>query len=181
MTAITHAQPFASRAARPNSFDISPATRTLIGMVGVGFTALSAVALVRLGAGYAPAHSGLKDVAVLFHVASVVPAVPLGAWLMLARKGTPRHKSLGKVWVVLMVLTALSALFIRTANGGEFSFIHLFVPLTLHGAWKTVSTARKGNIPAHKRALVQMYLGALIIPGLFAFLPDRMMGMGLFG
>lgn len=181
MTAITAAQPFASRTARPTGFDLAPATRALIGMVGAGLTALSAVALVRLGAGYAPAHSGLKDLAVLVHVTSVVPAVPLGAWMMLARKGTPRHKSLGKVWVLLMVLTALSALFIRTANGGEFSFIHLFVPLTLHGAWKTISTARRGDIAAHKRALVQMYLGALVIPGLFAFLPDRMMGMGLFG
>jgi uncharacterized membrane protein len=186
MTALT-----ASFATLPNhtrrakapkrAYVLSPAVKALVAMAGVGFTAASAIALVRIGAGFAPTHPALKDLAVLLHVSTVVPAVPLGAWLMLAPKGTPRHKSLGKVWVLLMVLTALSALFIRHANGDQFSFIHLFVPLTLHGAYSTIATARRGDIAGHKRALTQMYLGALVIPGLFAFMPERLMGTGLFG
>ena len=77
--------------------------------------------------------------------------------------------------------TALSALFIRQANDGQFSPIHLFVPMTLHGAWKAISTARRGDIAAHKKGLIGFYLGALTIPGLFAFMPGRLMATWLFG
>ena len=31
------------------------------------------------------------------------------------------------------------------------------------------------------RTITRMYLGALMIPGIFAFLPSRLMGMWLFG
>jgi len=178
MTATALPLPTASRA-RP--FALSPVLRAAVGLVGVGFTAACVLGVVRYAAGLAPAHSNTQNIAVMIHVASVLPALPLGAWLMLARKGTPRHKQLGKVWVGLMVLTALTALFIRQINGGEFSLIHLFVPLTLHGAWKTIVTVRRGDIAAHKKTLVGLYLGALTIPGLFAFMPGRLMGTWLFG
>lgn len=171
------------RAARtaPGPLAVDPVLRALIGVVGVGFTAATALALARYAAGLAPLHPGLRHASVLVHVASVVPAVPLGAWLMLARKGTARHRQLGKLWVVLMVLAALSALFIRGLSGGGFGPIHLFVPLTLHGAYQAVATARRGDIAAHKKALTTLYLGALVIPGIIAFLPGRLLGTGLFG
>lgn len=184
MTAL--ATSFAAPAAtlpRPKAsdFTLSPMLQAVIGVVGIGFTAASVLALGRYGAGLVPSTQAIKSVAVMLHVATVVPAVPLGAYLLLARKGTPRHKSLGKVWVVLMVLTALSALFICHSATVHFSPIHIFVPLTLHGAWKTIATARRRDIAGHKKALVTMYLAALVIPGLFAFAPDRVMGIGLFG
>lgn len=169
-----------SRAARPG-FDISPLQRAMVGVVGVGFSLACAAALARAFAGLAPAFPEAHKLAILLHVACVVPAVPLGAWLMLDRKGTPRHKMLGKVWVVMMLLTAITALFIHQINPGGFSPIHLFVPLTFHSAWKTVATARHGDIAAHKKALVRFYLGALMIPGIFAFMPGRLMGTWLFG
>ncbi|MFZ5744040.1 MAG: DUF2306 domain-containing protein [Pseudomonadota bacterium] len=178
MTAIALPRPANARA---NGFDLGPVARAAVGLVGVGFTTACALAAVRFAAGLAPAHPNTQDIAVMIHVATVLPAVPLGAWLMLARKGTPRHKALGKIWVALMVVTALAALFIRQINGGGFSPIHIFVPMTLHGAWKTISTARRGDIGAHKKALIGLYLGALTIPGLFAFMPNRLMGTWLFG
>jgi uncharacterized membrane protein len=166
---------------RAAPFDLGPLARAAVGLVGFGFTVALTLAFVRFAAGLAPSHPNTQNLAVLIHVTAVVPAVPLGAWLMLARKGTPRHKQLGKVWVVLMVVTAISALFIRQINGGQFSPIHVFVPLVLHGTWKTISTARRGDIAGHKKTLIGFYLGALTIPGLFAFLPDRLMGTWLFG
>lgn len=162
-------------------FDLGPYARAAVGLVGVGFTTFCALAAVRFAAGLAPAHDNTTNLAVIIHLATVLPAVPLGAWLMLSRKGTARHKQLGKVWLVLMVITALTTLFIRQVGGGQFSFIHLFVPLTLHGAWKAISTARRGDIAAHKKGLISLYLGALTIPGLFAFMPNRLMGTWLFG
>ena len=168
-------------APRRNALELSPLTRAAVGIVGVGLTAACALAITRYAAGLAPDHPGAHLMAVAIHVAAVVPAVPLGAWLMLTRKGTPRHKLLGRIWVTLMVITALTALFIRQANDGQFSPIHLFVPLTLFGAWKTVSTIRRGDIAGHRKALIGLYLGALALPGLFSFLPDRLMGTFLMG
>lgn len=172
--------PTAKPVTRPG-FDVSLAQRAVIGVVGAGFSIACTVAITRALAGWAPAHPGAHDLAVLLHVTAVVPAVPLGAYLLLARKGTPRHKQMGKVWVVMMVIAALSALFIKEIIPGSFSPIHLFVPLALNGAWQTIATARRGDIAAHKRALVRFYLGALMIPGIFAFMPSRLMGTWLFG
>ncbi|MEJ6011722.1 DUF2306 domain-containing protein [Novosphingobium aquae] len=168
-------------APRHTSLELGPLTRAAVGLVGAGLTAACALAIIRYAAGLSPDHPGAHLVAVAIHVAAVLPAVPLGAWLMLSRKGTPRHKFLGKIWVLLMVVTALSALFIRQANDGQFSPIHLFVPLTLHGAWQAVATIRRGDIAGHRKALMGLYLGALALPGLFSFLPDRLMGTWLLG
>ncbi|MBX3593065.1 DUF2306 domain-containing protein [Sphingomonas sp.] len=162
-------------------FDLAPVTRALIGAAGIAMSILCAYALIRGLLGLAPSHGAAREWAIRLHLATVLPAVPLGAWVMLARKGTPRHRTLGKLWLVLMVVTALSTLFIRHVNGGSLSWIHLFVPLTLHGAWKTIATARAGNIAKHRANLVGMYLGALMIPGVFAFLPGRLMGSWLLG
>ncbi|MBD3729349.1 MAG: DUF2306 domain-containing protein [Sphingomonadales bacterium] len=164
-----------------NPFELSRPTRALVALACVGMSGALALALARMATGVTPDLPAARTLAVTLHIATVVPAVPLGGWLLLARKGTARHKLLGKVWVALMVVTALSAIFIRQLHHGELSWIHIFVPLTLFGAWRAVATARSGNIAAHKRQIVGMYLGALLIPGLFTFVPGRMMWVWLLG
>lgn len=182
MSTTASLQPTAPRRANPvATFEPGPTARAAIGLVGVGFTAACTLAAVRFAAGLAPDHHNTRDLAVIVHLATVLPAVPLGAWLMLSPKGTPRHKALGKVWLVLMVVTALTTLFIRQINGGQFSPIHIFVPMTLHGAWQAIRTARRHDLAAHRKGLIGFYLGALTIPGLFAFMPNRLMGTWLFG
>lgn len=172
----------ATASARPApALNLSPALRVIVQTVGIGFTALCLYTVGRALAGYAPDHPGAHLAAVIVHLSTAIPAIPLGAWLMLSRKGTPRHRALGKVWVGLMVVTACAAFFIRQINGGDFSPIHIFVPLTLYGAWQTIATARRHDIAAHRSALVKLYLGALIIPGAFTFLPGRLMGTWLLG
>ncbi|MCP5395437.1 MAG: DUF2306 domain-containing protein [Sphingomonadaceae bacterium] len=158
---------------------LSPFVRSLVMVAGAGVTLLCFGALARMAAGFAPTMLDARHLAIIIHVATVVPAVPLGAWLLLARKGTPSHKSLGKVWVGLMVTTALAALFTR--GGTEFSWIHIFVPITLVGAWRAIATARAGKIDEHRKQIVGMFFGALLIPGVFAFLPGRIMGIWLYG
>lgn len=161
-------------------FDLHPITRTIVSMVAIMMSGLALYAIVRGLGGFAPAHPGTRSLAVMLHVSSVVPAIPLGAYLLLTRKGTALHKQLGKVWITRMVITALSALFI----GGlvHFSWIYIFVPITLHGAWKTIATAHKGKIKAHKNHIIGMYLGALMIPGAVAFaFPGRLMNTLIFG
>ena len=159
--------------------DLSLPTRLIIGIAALTMSALCLLAVTRWLAGIAPSHPHVREFAIMFHLSVVLPAVPLGGYILLARKGDARHRMLGKIWLALMVLTALSAIFVQT--GGSFSWIHIFVPTTLFASWRTVATARAGNIRAHKRMIVFTYLFALIIPGLFTFLPGRLMGTWLLG
>ena len=177
MTSQTISRPF-QPAPR---FELGPLQRAMVTIVGVGLTSLALFALIRAGAGYAADYRSVLDLAVIIHLGAVVPAIPLGAWLLLAAKGTPRHKALGKLWLGLMVTTAFAAVFIRQINGGSLSLIHIFVPITLWSAWQAIATARAGDIAGHRKGLVRFYLLALTIPGLFAFTPGRLMATWLFG
>ncbi|MFZ5746027.1 MAG: DUF2306 domain-containing protein [Pseudomonadota bacterium] len=167
-------------AARPPA-EIGPGLRRLMLIGGGAVGVLSAVAVARGLSGLAPSHLSPKEVAVIVHIAAVLPAVPLGLYILLTRKGGARHRLLGRVWMLLMLTTALSALFIRHINHGQFSWIHLFVPLAIVTMVRAIAAARQGRIGDHKRHMAGMYLGALILPGLFTFLPGRLMWMWLVG
>jgi uncharacterized membrane protein len=139
---------------------------------------------VRAAAGLAPAAPAAPDgheLAFGVHLASVLPAIPLGLYVLLTRKDGTRHRMLGKLWMALMVSGALSALFIRHINHGGFSWIHIFVPVTVLAAWAAVASARAGRISHHCRRVIAMYLYALIVPVLFAFAPGRVMWTWTFG
>ena len=159
------------------SGDIGPVTRAAVITAGSLLTLASAIAVFRWLSGLAPDYAEYRNLAITIHVITVLPAVPLGAYLLLAAKGTPMHKLLGKVWVGLMVTTAVAITFVR--GGTDFSWIHIFVPYTIWGAWKVVSTARRRDIAGHRKEIVGLYLGALVIPGAWAFMPDRLMGLWL--
>jgi uncharacterized membrane protein len=164
----------------PADFDIGSAARTMVGLAASGMTFVLLLAVARAGLGMVDNLHYYNKLPVIIHVAAVLPTVPLGGYILLTRKGTPRHKLLGKIWLMLMLITATSAIFIQSSGG--FSWIHLFVPLTFHAAWKTIATARRGDIRAHKRHLVFTYLTALMLPGLAAFLiPGRLMNVMLLG
>lgn len=162
--------------AKPNPMELSTLSRNIVAIAAVSMTLASLYGFGRLALGLAPDHPNLRELAIIIHVATVVPSIPLGGYLLLARKGTSLHKQLGKIWLVMMIVTATSAIFIKT--GGSFSFIHLFIPVTFLGAWNVISTARKGQIAKHKKNIFGMYLGALMIPGILAFaLPGRLMNV----
>lgn len=127
--------------------------------------------------------------AVRLHVVTVVPAFLLGTWLLfLSRQGTPRHRLIGKIYLGLMAVTALAALFIRSFSdasvaAGPFrlGLIHLFVPLTVHGIYGAFATIRAGDVRGHKAAMRGLYFGGLIVAGLLAFAPGRIMHRMFFG
>ncbi|GAA4641699.1 hypothetical protein GCM10023115_01420 [Pontixanthobacter gangjinensis] len=167
--------------ARPTKggFDIAPATRSAIGAAAIAMSAFCLYAIVHAIMGAAPDHYAWRSWSVMIHVSTVIPAVPLGGYLLVSRKGTKLHKMLGKLWVVLMVICAISIIFIR--GGTDFSLIHIFVPITLIGSYKAIATARAGDIAGHKKHLIGMYMGALMIPGIFSFMPGRFMSALVFG
>ena len=155
-------------------------TRALVLLSGTVMTAACILAIARALLGYTGDLPHLTNIAVLFHVSTVIPCVPLGLYLLVAPKGTPMHKQLGKLWVALMVITATSTLFIH--EGMALSWIHIFVPFTYRASWLIVKKARQGDIKGHKAEIVSLFLGALMIPGIFAFiLPGRLMNVMLLG
>lgn len=119
------------------------------------------------------------------HLATVVPCVFLGAYLLIAFKGTPIHKMLGKIYMSLMFITAIITIFLPAAVGptllGHFGWIHLFTILTLWTVPTALIAVRKGNIKAHKRKMLLLYFGAIMIAGGFTLVPGRYLHEVFFG
>lgn len=119
-----------------------------------------------------------------FHLATVLPAFVLGTYLLLVRKGSPSHKLLGKIYMLLMLATALIALFMPAEIGptifGHFGYIHLFCFLVAYSVPTAFFAARNGNIKKHKRSMIGLYVGAILIAGVFTFMPGRLLHTWLF-
>lgn len=114
--------------------------------------------------------------AVRLHTFPAIAAFALGAIQLAAPKGTLPHRALGWIWVVLMSLVALSSFFIHTiCTVGPFSVIHLLSIVTLVALPLGVWRARRREIGAHRRTMQLLFLGALLVAGIFTFMPGRIM------
>lgn len=161
--------------------DFSPLTRLLIAGAAGAIFLLALFGFLRWFLGYAPPTPWVRDVALAIHLATVIPAIPLGAYVLLARKGGPRHKMLGKIWLSMMFATAVSTLFIRNVNDGNFSWIHIFTLLTFIAVPQVIFSARRGQLEAHRKHVRNFFLGALVVAGAFTFVPGRTMWQWAFG
>ena len=166
---------------RTADFDLAPAVRAALAAAGGSLLLLVLYAAGRAALGFAPATPWVRDIALAVHLLTVVPALPLGLYIFLTRKGGARHKTLGKLWLLLMGVTAVATLFIRNVGDGGFSFIHLFSVLTLIGIPQVIVTARRGQIAAHRAHLLRLFTGAMLIAGGLSFLPGRTMWVWAFG
>ena len=124
--------------------------------------------------------------AIQFHVATVVPAAILGTWqIFFSRKGAPLHRAIGYVYLALMSVTALSTLWIHRIMPDKpfwgFSPIHLLSVFTLVMLPLAVWRARWHQVEHHRRAMMSLFLGALVIAGAFTLLPGRIMHEVVFG
>jgi uncharacterized membrane protein len=120
--------------------------------------------------------------AIQLHAAAAVAAFVLGAVQLGATKGTARHRWQGRVWVVLMLVIAASSFSIhRIDHWRGFSIIHLLSIWVLFALPMGVAFARTGRIEAHRKTMIGLYLGALIIAGIFTFAPGRIMHAVVFG
>lgn len=119
--------------------------------------------------------------AVYVHLVAALLALSLGIIMWLRPKGTASHKLIGRSFIGIMLVTAISSFWIREINRGSLSWIHIFIPITFFASWEAIHYIRKGNIKRHKRAVKGMFFGALLIPGLFTFVPGRRMWDLFFG
>ena len=119
------------------------------------------------------------------HLATVVPAFFIGGMQFLRRKGTPAHKLFGKIYMALMLTTALITLAMPAKVGPQllhhFGFIHLFSLIALINIPIAYVAARYRNLRAHRAAMISLYIGGILIAGTLAFLPGRMLHKWLFG
>jgi uncharacterized membrane protein len=119
------------------------------------------------------------------HLATVLPAFAIGVFQLLRRKGTPSHKLLGKIYMILMLATGLITLAMPAEVGprifGHFGFIHAFSFLTLYSAPAAYFAIRRGNIKVHRANMIGLYVGGILIAGSFALAPGRMLHEWLFG
>ncbi len=114
--------------------------------------------------------------AVQIHVVCAILAFLLGGVVLFRRKGDRLHRIGGRLWVALMLIVCISSLFIHMIRMfGAWSPIHLLSIGTLAALAWGVWVARARRIPAHRRVMQVTYVGALIIAGIFTFMPGRKM------
>lgn len=149
--------------------------------VGVG--AAVAIAALVSAKPHAPDVSRIAaaPTVVQIHLTAALTALAIGIVLMARVKGTTLHKLLGWTWVLAMGTTAVSSLFIREMNPGHFSFIHLLSGWTIVGLPGAVYAIKRGKVATHRRAMTGMFVGGLLIAGLFTFIPGRLMWSVFFG
>ncbi|MGG5820195.1 DUF2306 domain-containing protein [Falsiroseomonas sp. HW251] len=119
-------------------------------------------------------------VLVQLHVAAALGALLVGILQFAGRKGRTPHRVLGWAWVGLMLAVALSALGI-TGKDGRYSWIHLIVPFVLVLVPLAVLMARRHRVGRHRNLMLGLYLGALVLTGLFTLMPGRIMHDVLLG
>lgn len=110
---------------------------------------------------------------IIVHIAAAAGALVLGAVTLSLRKGTTSHRLSGRLWVVLMALTALVSFGIR--SNGSFSWIHLLSLIALLGLAASIYAVIRGNIKAHRRGMISVYV-SLAVAGAFTLLPTRRLG-----
>jgi uncharacterized membrane protein len=116
------------------------------------------------------------------HAFAAMAAFVLGLIQFAAPKGTLPHRTIGWIWVALMAGVALSSFWINQIwLVGPFSPIHLLSIFTLamlpFGVW----FAHRHRVADHRRVMVLMFSGALVVAGLFTLLPGRIMHTVIFG
>jgi uncharacterized membrane protein len=110
------------------------------------------------------------------HAFAAMAAFALGLVQFAAPKGTLPHRTIGWVWVALMAIIAVSSFWIHSIRMvGPFSLIHALSIFTLVMLPLAVLHARNHRVVQHRKAMISIFVGALVIAGAFTFLPGRIM------
>jgi uncharacterized membrane protein len=122
------------------------------------------------------------------HMTAAIAAVvtgPVALWARRGRQQRPKlHRAFGYAWVTLMLVTAISAMFIRDfslPNIAGYTPIHLLVPVTLVSLFGAFWKLAKGNIAGHRVVMQRLYFSACIVAGAFTLLPQRYLGRLVWG
>jgi len=116
------------------------------------------------------------------HAFAAMAAFALGIIQFAGPKGTLPHRTIGYAWVALMLVVAASSFAIHgMRQWGGFSAIHLLSVMVLVLVPLALLAARRHHVGTHRRAMISLFAGALVIAGGFTLLPGRIMHRALFG
>jgi len=120
--------------------------------------------------------------AIPLHAFAAMAAFLLGLVQFAAPKGTLPHRTIGWIWVVLMLVVAASSFWIHQIRlVGPFSPIHLLSIFTLVVLPLAVWRAHTHRVADHRRMMIFIFAGALVVAGLFTLVPGRIMHRVIFG
>lgn len=120
--------------------------------------------------------------AIQVHAFAAMAAFALGLVQLSAPKGTLSHRIVGYGWVALMSIVAATSFWIQDLRvWGPWSPIHLLSVFTIGALPFAILHARRHRVAEHRKAMIAMFGGALLIAGLFTFLPGRIMHAVAFG
>ena len=163
-----------------NTVSLSPTVRERVAVAaGAGVGGLVLLSFTRAVASGSPLLAERHDMWLAIHLASVIPAIPLGGYILLNRKGDGRHRVLGRIWGVMMLAAALSSFALHGLTG-RLSWIHILSIVVVIMIPRAVIQAMKHDIRGHRRTMTLTYLG-FVVAGLFTFLPGRLLGSWLVG
>ncbi len=122
------------------------------------------------------------DNTIIIHAFAALAALVLGVIQLAGPKGTAMHRIIGWSWVVLMAIIAISSFNIQVIKQfGPFSLIHLLSVLVLVMLPLAIFYARKRNIIGHRKTMTRLFLGGLVVAGIFTLMPGRVMNAVVFG
>ena len=120
--------------------------------------------------------------AIQAHAFAAMSTFALGIVQLSAPKGTLPHRTIGWIWVALMVVVGVSSFFIHGMRlFGLWSPIHLLSIFTLVALPLAVLAAHRHAVDRHRRAMISIFVGGLVVAGLLTFLPGRIMHAVAFG
>jgi len=119
---------------------------------------------------------------IAWHAMAALAALVLGAAQFALPKGTFRHRVIGFMWAGLMLFIAASSFWINEIRLlGPWSPIHLLSILVLVTVPLAVWHAHNHLVKRHRKAMIPLYVLALVGAGIFTLLPGRVMHEVVFG
>ena len=120
---------------------------------------------------------------VAVHMTAAITATVIGPFVFWARLGFTKrpklHRAFGYAWVTMMLLAAVTAIFIKSTLSFSlygFSPIHILVVATFVSLFTAFGYLAHGNIEGHRKTMTGLYIGACLIAGLFTLVPGRLIG-----
>ena len=120
---------------------------------------------------------------IAIHMSAAITAFAIGPVVLWARLGQHvrpwLHRALGYAWTTLMLVAAISAIFIRDfnlPNIAGYTPIHVLIPVTLMSLFFAFRALARREFVAHQKTMQNLYIGACVVAGAFTLLPSRYLG-----
>ena len=108
------------------------------------------------------------------HIVAASVALLLGGWqIFVSRKGSARHRLVGRTWVTLALYVAVTGFFIKDLNPGHFSYFHIFSVVTLITTTLGVVAAMRHDIRGHRGNMIGTWIGMCFAFTMAVVVPER--------